>query len=162
MNYICCLSQTNCTSDWLPNVINSITAIATLFMALIAGLALVVSIKEYREYRRREKTECLSKYNERYTTDPYVKNVVTYLINSSNNNHPDIPPLHEREMFLRFFEELMIAIETNVLDRRIVKNMFSYYAEDYASRSDLMKEHEPEDWTRFICFVEIMKNTPKY
>lgn len=65
-------------------------------------------------------------------------------------------------MFLRFFEELMIAIETNVLDRRIVKNMFSYYAEDYASRSDLMKEHEPEDWTRFICFVEIMKNTPKY
>lgn len=161
MNCLCCLFQTNCTFDWLSNAISSITAIATLFMALIAGLALKVSIQEYQSYRRREKTECLSKYNERYTTDRYIRRVVTYLINSSNNNHPEIPPLHDREMFLRFFEELMIAIETEVLDRRIVKDMFSYYAEEYASRKDLMKEHEAEDWTRFLRFVEIMNNTPK-
>lgn len=162
MNCLCCLLQTNFTLDCLSNTINLITAIATLFMAVIAGFALRVSFNEYKSYRCREKTECLSKYNERYTTDRYIRRVVTYLINSSNNNHPEIPPLHDREMFLRFFEELMIAIETGVLDRRMVKDMFSYYAEEYASRKDLMKEHELEDWTRFLRFVEIMNNTPKY
>lgn len=158
-NYTNCLFC--CFFEWLSNAINSITAFATLCMALIAGFALRVSYKEYKGYRKREKTECFSKYNERYTTDPYIKKVVTYLINSSNNNHPEVPPLHDREMFMRFFEELMIAIETEVLDKRIVKDMFSYYAEEYANRTDLMKEHESEDWTRFIQFVEIMKNIPK-
>ena len=62
MNCLCCLLQTNFTLDCLSNTINSITAIATLLMALIAVLALVVSFNEYKGYRRREKTECLSKY----------------------------------------------------------------------------------------------------
>ena len=57
-----------------------------------------------------------------------------------------------------FFEELHIAIEAGTLDKKIVKEMFSYYAEEFSKDNNLMREanDEPENWMRFNSFIEIM------
>ena len=99
-----CTNQTNGITEYLQLVISIISAFASLFMALLTLLALCITRKDYLAHRKREKAEEFSKYNERYSSDPHIKRVIKYIIaTEKKNNHPDLPQLHDKEMFMRFF-----------------------------------------------------------
>ena len=65
---------------------------------------------------------------------------------------------YRHEMFLRFFEELQIAIENKALSPEIVCYMFSYYA-IVADRCDkfVSDYNDHQTWKKFKEFVKDMK-----
>ena len=81
--------------------------------------------------------------------------------------------IYEKEMFMRFFEELYLQIKAGHLNREDVYHLFAYYAlkynkyldfrkniEDYKSKEELPANEkdakEYDNWTNFRCFVEEM------
>lgn len=66
--------------DCMSVAVAIITALATGFTAFIAYKALVYAKKEYSLHKQTEMASTLAAYNERYTTSPYIENVIKYLI----------------------------------------------------------------------------------
>ena len=134
-------------------------ALATVITAIIAGIALNYAMKEYNLHKKREESDILAKFNERYSTDENIQKSLKDLIvlkKNKNVNNPEV--LNHHEMFLRFFEELQIAIENKALNPEIVCYMFAYYAIE-ADRCDdfVSKEDNYQTWKRFKVFVQDMK-----
>lgn len=88
------------------------------------------------------------------------------------------PGIHEKEMFMRFFEELYLHIDNKSLDKEQVCLLFSYYAikfdeikefrldiTDYYSKVELEKRGKTDDkkdnynkyWTNYRKFVDEMR-----
>ena len=88
------------------------------------------------------------------------------------------PGVHEKEMFMRFFEELYLHVGNKSLDKRQVCLLFSYYAikfdeikefrldiTDYKSKEELEKGKKTNDekdnniyWTNYRIFVNEMRD----
>lgn len=107
-----------------------IETFATSTSALVASLSLVVAIlavwhayKEYKRALKNKQSEVLAQYNERYSNDDSIRKVIEYITYSND----DKPTVYDKEMFLRFFEELELMIERGYLSIDIVGDMFAYY-----------------------------------
>lgn len=142
--------------------IQCVTALLTMF---IAGAALVLSIIEYRKYRKREKVELLNKYNERYCNNSVIQKVVKSL---STRAYPkefgqieleSVTP-NDIELFLRFFEEIQQSIKAESLDKDCVRETLAFYAllayEDRRFKNYI--NQEPHNWTLFMSFIRTMNN----
>lgn len=112
MIYVC----TPCIEYCKPNCIDVLTL-------LVAIISLSIAYYEYRCHKKDKKSEVLSKYSERYSNSEYIQLVVSYCI----VKNPKKPTLAQKEMFLRFFEELEEMIELKYLDEKLVDDYFSYY-----------------------------------
>lgn len=149
--------------DCFSSTVDVVTCIATVAMAIIALIALVYSIMEYNSHKKREQSETLSKYNERYSNDENIKKVVTYLI--CKMKCPDVPDYlgtFEKEMFLRFFEELQYAINQKSLSEDIVYDLFAFYAiRAYENFNIFIEDKDRNNWTRFITFAKTMQKIEK-
>ena len=149
----------------------ALSALGTIITAIIAGFALFYSIKEYRNHRLQAKVTVLSKYNERYSSSPEIKNVIKYLIaREEYDKNPKLlsnkaklresivnSPVRDREMFMRFFGELQAAINADLIDKEYAKVMFGYYA---VAANKLGEKFVPDYhevyWTLFRNFAESM------
>lgn len=148
--------------DWMSLLINClsivvaiITAIATGITTYIAYKALIYAKKEYELQKKIKESETLATYNQRYSTDQHIDNVIKYLNGSLKNKKLTI---NDKEMFLRFFEELEYTIENEGLQENIVYDMFAYYAIKVADKgTDFVKDYKTENWRRFNDFVKRMK-----
>lgn len=167
---------TSCSTTF-DEVLNSLnilialmTAIATIFTAIISYMALSYARKEYKAHKQREESEVLSSFNERYSTDDHIAKVLDYLIDPSNNKRfhdvgisstTDIstpPSVNDKEMFMRFFEELQYAIEQKRLTKQIVYDMFAYYALEVDKMGEkFVEDYHHSSWIRFRRFVKEMK-----
>jgi hypothetical protein len=138
--------------------IEVLTLLASLLTASIATAAFIYTKKEYRLHIEREQSLTLSKFNERYCADKNIEAVVKYLIGESDGVQVTKPTTYQKELFLRFFEELEYAISHNSLGEKLVYDMFSYYAlKAYDSQEKFIAENEEKYWICFVEFVERMK-----
>ena len=161
--------------NWLETIASLITAVATF-------IGVCYAVCQYCAYKEQEKTVILSKYNERYATDPDIQKVVNYLLWKENPQYiddekkkidktlyggeceDDIKPTRNQvEMFMRFFEELQVSIDAGRLDGYMAKNLFAYYAKVLDSHYDnrlipkenwLPKNYSLEVWPYFHKFIE--------
>ena len=160
--------------ECLEAIASSITALATGATAVIALVACWYSKKEYDSHKEREKAATLAKYNERYATDPNIQKVTNYLLWRSDNqtlgvkpdkvlyggkDEDDIKPTKNQvELFMRFYEELQLAIDAGRIDVDSANNLFAYYAHELPRiGNDLLPEdYNPNEgmWRNFQRFIQ--------
>lgn len=75
---------------------------------------------------RHKQCEVFAQYNERYENSEYIQKVVKYCT-FKTDNPKEVPIVHDKEMFLRFFEELDLMIQEDYISKEQVGNYFSYY-----------------------------------
>ena len=129
-------------------------------------------MKEYKSHKDEEKANTLASYNERYSSNEHLIVVVEYLYNeiekskrnkkTEKNINADKesrqPTPNEKELFLRFFEEIQISIEQGALDKAHVKELFFYYAKvAYDMGESFICDFNHDCWRKFRTFVESMK-----
>ena len=163
--YLLLNPEGNC--DWCSSIIGILTFVATLFTLILAWAAFSYTKREYSLHLAKGQSETLSHFNERYSSDKNIEKVVTYYINKIENTpHITEPTIFEKEMFLRFFEELQYAIEQNAISKDMAFYMFSYYAiKAYEEGDDFVNDMHKGNWKRFCKFAKDMlqiKNKSKY
>ena len=61
-------------------------------------------------------------------------------------------------MFLRFFEELEYAIESEALDAKLTYDMFAFYALEAAKLGEtFVSDYNENSWGSFKAFINRMK-----
>lgn len=122
---------------------NTIEAIAVTIALVISGLALLYAILEYNQHKKIEKTALLCKYLQRYANDPIIRKVTDYILNTAlfdeNGNKItgfneskaliNAPTITENELFMRFFEEIQLLIDDDLLDGDNAVYLMGYYCE---------------------------------
>lgn len=148
--------------------LDCVSAIADVITAVVAVIALFYSHKEYKNHLKRSKSEILSKFNERYSNDKNIKKVVAYILSVIEQDRCNKekeskllkePGTFEKEMFMRFFEELNLATKSDSLDRQQVRELFGYYALLAAATPNfLYPDTEKDNWGVFADFVRMMES----
>ena len=147
---------------------NEISAISSLVTALVACIALVISIIEYKNHLKREKAHTLSSFNERYANDKNIgcvtRPLTEYLddrkneeeIENASRQFQDLG-LYDIEMFMKFFEEVEHSIIAGALNQEEIRYMLSYYALAAAETKRFKDEINNDDWRVFRNFIVRMK-----
>lgn len=116
-------------------------------MAFCAVSSLIAVLHEYDEHKKRERAATFSEYNKRYSEDENIKAVTRYLIcflehHEIGDNHTEMPSVYQKEMFLRFFEELEFQMQQGRLTENEVTKFFAYYAVAAAMDKEFLKDTE--------------------
>lgn len=126
-------------------------------------IAVGFSVVEYRGHKKREKMTVFSEYSRRYAEDPNIKCVSEFLIAYFENTDTNVvqPTIYQKEMFLRFFEELEFLVEKGKLDEDDIAEFFVYYAvaaamcEPFVRDTELESESKRHDvWRRYRHLVK--------
>lgn len=177
MNFIFCIQEEPTCLECCKFCIDLLTFMATAATVGVSVYAVWYAIKEYSLHKKEEEANTLARYNERYSTNEHLLTVVEYLwrvedkkdsceksyneiVDDFKNNEErgfKIPTEHEKELFLRFFEEIQFSIEQGTLNKYQVKDLFFYYAE-VANRMGeaFVKDYNKYYWRQFKVFVKTM------
>ncbi len=120
-----------------------------LGLLIVAIIAVVVSIIQLRNHNNKENNKLLSQLNNRYLDSKEVQKVVKYLRDIEPLNV--VPEAYEIELFLRFFEELGLYLNTKSIKKEDVKQFFDYYFEQFEKypKGGILKEiikNEDKGW----------------
>lgn len=134
---------------------------------LVAIVALYLSYSEYKRYVEREQFATLAEYNKRYSSDQYVISCLNYLTSNLYNEKCILPTVVERELFIRYFEELQIQINGGRLAKEKVQELFAYYgivafldpsfSEDiieFDSKDEKISENSKNIWRNYFLFLK--------
>ena len=102
-----------------------VSIVSDYILAIMAIIAGIVSWFEYKSHKEKEDNKLFSQLNRRYEKNRSIQRVVRYLRDVEATNKE--PNLYELELFLRFFEELGLYMETNSIDIERVDSFFGYY-----------------------------------
>lgn len=118
-----------CLCDDFAITLSDISNIANVIVALCAVIGIIYSAFEYCNYKQRERWKTFSEYSTRYANDENIEAVTQFLIEFiEGKEHKKELTTNQKEMFMRFFEELELQIENDRLDQDTVKDFFVYYA----------------------------------
>lgn len=102
-------------------------------------------------------------YYKKYDDDikEYNNNIEIYYCRIKRENKDKLIPIpseNDKELFLRFFEEIEYSIEQKALERKAVKDLFFYYAGiAYDMGSAFIEDFDKNHWNRFKKFVREMR-----
>ena len=102
-------------------------------------------------------------YYKKYDDDikEYNNNIEIYYCRIKRENKDKLIPIpseNDKELFLRFFEEIEYSIEQKALERKAVKDLFFYYAGiAYDMGSTFIEDFDKNHWNRFKKFVREMR-----
>lgn len=188
---ICC-QLAYAVGEYCPSYIDNLSAIADVGIFIATLFATLYAVVQYHYHKKEHRINLLGEYNKRYATDKNIQEVITWMLKVAIvNDDGEIvnaepyrcyckPSIHEKEMFMRFFEELYLHIENGSMDKRQVCKLFSYYAikfdeikefrldiTDYKSKEELENEEKDKEeegiaytkkyWTNYRKFVNEMK-----
>lgn len=135
-------------------------------LQLVLGVfGFVIALCQYRKYVEQNKHAVMAEYNQRYNDDKNIEAVVKYLIrfleNKETENEKDSKALtiYQKEMFMRFFEELQLQVENNRIGEGKIEDFFAYYAvaacmcPDFVEGTELIGDDDLV-WERFRTFVK--------
>lgn len=167
-------------------ILELLSYLATLATVCISGYAVWYARKEYSLHKKEERANTLARYNERYSTNERLLSVVEYLwqikakeefykkrdltkgykdikeeleqeVNSRKKCYYKIPSEHDKELFLRFFEEIQCSIEQGALDKSHVKELFYFYAKvAHDMGEDFVEDYNKDCWRKFKVFIRTM------
>lgn len=150
---------------------NTIEAIAVTVALVISGLALLYAVLEYNQHKKIEKTTLLCQYLQRYASDPIIRKVTEYILDTAlldekgnkivgfdeSKTSKNTPTLTEKEMFMRFFEEIQLLIEDKLLDGDKAIYLMGYYCDVYHRideyHGDISDYNDEETWGTFLKFA---------
>ena len=112
---------------------NTVKLLIELLSALIALIALLMAGKEYLRHKQTEYHKLFSKLNKRYESSEDIQDVIRYLRDKEPSNQR--PTLYKLEVFLRFFEELGLYMQTESIDPIDVDRFFGFYLRQLYSSS---------------------------
>ena len=92
---------------------------------LVACVAFGLAYKEYHSQKQTDYHKLFSQLNRRYEKNESMQAVVKYLRDKEPEGEQI--SLYQLEVFLRFFEELGLYMETNSLETDDVDKFFGYY-----------------------------------
>lgn len=154
----------------------------TCYVAIVSA---IYALYQYYNYTEREKYEKLSRLSERFASDKNIKRVVKSLIACYNEEYgkkffnistfeestpkknetdkiPSEKVIFERELFLRFFEEIQYALDTGSLDKEIVCYYFAYYAVVASLIGEkFVEDYNDITWKEFRIFADDMAKIAK-
>ena len=119
--------------------LNDWAQIAQIVSGFATFLALLFAAYEYYLHKKNNQYEAYSKLNERYCNDSSVQKVLGAMVESysddafsidifnQNCRNKDVS-INDKEMFLRFFEELNYAIKKKSIRKEEACYYFGYYA----------------------------------
>ena len=138
--------------------------VADNILACFAMLSFVIALMEYVDYKKKVRATTFTEYNKRYTEDENVIAVTKYLICILENhqqapNLAEEPSIYQKEMFLRFFEELDYQMQNGRLKKDDVLDFFAYYAVAAAMIPEFiegteLKDKESKIWHHYRHFVK--------
>lgn len=133
-----------------------------LGLLVVAIVAVVVSIVELQSHKKKENNKLLSQLNNRYILTPEVQKVVRYL--RENEPSDEEPSAYEVELFLRFFEELAVYLNTGSLKPEDIREFFNHYFDRFenSERGKLLKakiKNEDKEWDYLKIYREKMGYT---
>lgn len=117
----CCAESWN---DTIQSLATSVSAIVASLSLVVTIITVIIAYREYKKIRKKEKCDILTKYNERYTNDPSIRIVIDSYLDKKTEKRPTV---NEKELFLRFFEELEVMIIEDYISEKHVHDFFSYY-----------------------------------
>lgn len=166
-----------------------VTAISTVISTFIAAITVFYVWKQYRKHMIEEQTNLLCNYNQRYSENNDIRKVIEWIhgvvVIDKKGEVVDVdvqltkstPSLNEKEMFMRFFEEIEIQLVKNKMEPNSVFRLFAYYpllmnrfselrqdVTDYNSKKELdeidnieNKKRMELNWFLFRQFIDSMK-----
>lgn len=154
ISHTCLLDSDNCNTISLYESFCILTGLVTLYIAYI----------EYQLHKERQMADTLSEYNKRYSENETFKGIIIELIRHEDDEignddilkgTEDAQIVYNRELFMRFFEELQIQIEKGNLERSLVHELFGWYAKKVEQLGEnFVSDYEKDCWTTFKCFVK--------
>ena len=153
-----------------PICIGSYSELGAFIVAMVsAGYA----FDQYQNYKNVERTKLLCEYNQRYSSDRNIHDVVSWMLRVAIvNDKGDIvgadplrcfckPGIHEKEMFMRFFEELYLHVDNKSIEKKKACLLFSYYAIKFDEikefRLEITDYNSKEYCVNYHKFVNEMK-----
>ena len=149
--------------------------IAQIVGGVIAIIALLYASKEYFLHKKTNKYDTYSKMNERYCNDKAIQKVLNCMLNSYEGEVLDIGKfkyvsmvknlsVNDKEMFLRFFEELSYAVEKKSIKKEEACYFFGYYAiVAYLMGNDFVSDLTDKGmWSGFKELAIDMKEIAEY
>ena len=138
-------------------IIKILIDLVTLVLAIIAVWQ---TWKEYRSHKQTEYHKLFSQLNRRYERNADIQDVVKYLRNKEP--YGEKPSMYQLEVFLRFFEELGLYMDTNSLETNDVDKFFGYYLRQLYTTSNgrlLLEELGEEE--KKLDLLQIVKTKLK-
>ena len=161
--------------DYCSFAVELLTFLASVLSLLISIIAIFYVIKEYKLHKQVEMANTLAKYNERYCTDEHIERTLRFLVKYydikkddkykhysdkeilSMAKKKDTSSCIDKEIFLRFFEELQYSITQGALDKDVVYDMFAFYAiVAYELDTNFVDDFNGECWCTFKNFAKSM------
>lgn len=105
---------------------NSISAFIALLTLLLTFCTVVYAYKEFKKTQKDKRSEVFMQYNQRYEENPHIQKILKYCTIRDNKNE-NKPTVHDKEMFLRFYEELWRMIKVKYISEDDVCEFFAYY-----------------------------------
>lgn len=118
-----------------------------------------VAAWEFYRYKACTRYAVLSEYNVRYSQDKNIEAVTKYIIDIMEGKVAAVPSVHEKEMFLRFFEELEHQLKCKRIEEDDVRSLFAYYAvaayhiNEFRYGTELQNEQGSLFWGNYKNFV---------
>ena len=153
-----------------------IASLGQILSAVTAAIAVFYAIISYKDHLLEKKNNLLCLYNKRYTEDKSVEKVVRWMLSTAKMDEnggivghdpskevKDVekPDVYDKEMFMRFFEELNIQIDNHLLNEDNTLQLFAEYAlifDEYPSfRKDITDYDNEGAWTYFHSFIRKIK-----
>lgn len=113
-----------------PEFAENLSATVGFLSLVLAAITVCVAYDEFQAMKRHKQCDVLTQYHQRYAEDESIQRVVKFVVNTSVGEFvekEETPSVHDKEMFLRFFEEVSLMIEQKYLDFGQVKELFTYY-----------------------------------
>lgn len=135
-------------------------SICNCLMVVTTIVALIISYIQYRLHKQKERSILFSNLNKRYLDNTDIQTVVKYL----NKTGPaqKKPNDYQTELFLRFFEELSVYIQSKALSPKVIEQLFGYYLREIfiSDRGkDLLMacKYQEYEWPYIVDFINTMK-----
>ena len=152
---LCFCPQVGTWADWV--------------MVVVTVIALVTTWVEYKSQKSKDKYEVFAEYSKRYAEDENVIEVTKSLIGYMEGKTEDCKPVeglsvYQKEMFMRFFEEIELQIENGRMDDGTVEDFFVYYAvaaamcKPFVEGTELGSGFNDEVWKNYKRLIARFRN----
>jgi len=134
--------------------------ICKCLMVMTTIVALIISYYQYRLYKQKERSILFSNLNKRYLESADIQTVIKYLRKTQPAEKK--PDDYQTELFLRFFEELNVYIQSKTLRPDMVEQLFGYYLREIFT-SEVGKDllyicgYNKSEWPNIVEFISSMK-----
>ena len=140
---------------------------------IVSSIALFYAILEFEHHKNNDRTVLLCQYLHRYATDENIKNVLDYINKTALfdedyniigfndekfSKYHNPPTLREKEMFMHFFEEVQMLIDSKIIKGEDAIELMGYYCGVFHKikeyHQDITDYDDEKIWKKYLTFAK--------